>query len=78
MRVLWELREPAASFRALGSRCDDISSSVLWQRVNELKEAGFIDASDKRGLRLTALGIDLIDSFMPLLGFAERWLKPQP
>src|SRR4051812_23802730 len=73
MRVLWELREPAASFRDLQARCGDISSSVLWQRVGELKEAGLVDAPERSGLRLTDSGNDLIESIRPLLAFAERW-----
>jgi DNA-binding HxlR family transcriptional regulator len=73
LRVLWELREPAESFRALRGRCDDVSSSVLWQRVNELKEAGLVDAPADQGLQLTPLGVSLLESFVPLQAFAERW-----
>jgi DNA-binding HxlR family transcriptional regulator len=75
LRVLWELREPAESFRALRARCDNISSSVLWQRVNELKEAGFVDAPEGHGLQLTPLGVRLLESFSPLLAFAETWAR---
>jgi DNA-binding HxlR family transcriptional regulator len=75
MRVIWELREPAESFRALQARCGDISSSVLWQRVNELKDAGFIDAEAERGLHLTDAGAEMIGAFMPLLDFAARWAR---
>ena len=75
MRVLWELREPVPSHRALRARCGDISSSVLWQRVNELKDAGFIAASEPGGLRLTDEGHELIEQFMPLNAFAERWAR---
>jgi len=71
--VLWELRVPAASFRALRAACGDISSSVLWKRVGELREAGLVESVDGGGLRLTALGEDLLVSFEPLLRFAERW-----
>jgi DNA-binding HxlR family transcriptional regulator len=79
MRVLWELREPAPSFRALRERCDDVSSSVLWQRVNELKQAGLVIAPEGQGqgqgLRLTELGDDLLESFAPLQAFATRWAE---
>jgi DNA-binding HxlR family transcriptional regulator len=71
--VLWELREPASSFRALQAACGDISSSVLWKRVGELRDAGLVDSVDGGGLRLTAHGEDLLVSFAPLLAFAERW-----
>jgi hypothetical protein len=48
---------------------------VLWRRVTELKEAGFVDAPDGRGLSLTPLGTDLLESFSPLLAFAETWAR---
>lgn len=75
LRLLWELREPAESFRALRERCGDISSSVLWQRVSELKQAGLVDAPDGKGLSLTPLGADLVDSLAPLQAFAETWAR---
>ena len=38
LRVLWELRGgPAPTFRELQSRCGDVSSSVLAQRLHEPK-----------------------------------------
>lgn len=70
LRVLWELREPAPSFRVLQARCEDISSSVLWARVGELREAGLVDPGE---LRLTSLGEELGTSLRPLLDFAGRW-----
>jgi DNA-binding HxlR family transcriptional regulator len=37
LRILWELRDSrAASFRELQSRCGDVSSSVLNQRLRAL------------------------------------------
>jgi DNA-binding HxlR family transcriptional regulator len=50
-----------------------VSSSVLWQRVSELKDAGLIDAPEGKGLRLTPLGEQLAESFRPLRAFAEIW-----
>ena len=73
--MLWELREPAPSFRALQAACGEISSSVLWKRVGELREAGLVESVDGGGLRLTATGEDLLVSFEPLLAFAGRWAK---
>jgi DNA-binding HxlR family transcriptional regulator len=76
MRVMWELREPAPSFRALQGRCDGVSSSVLWQRVGELREARLVEAGEEGGLRLTAEGAELLGLFAPLGAFAERWARP--
>ena len=75
MRVLWELREPAPSYRALQARCEDISSSVLWQRVGELREAQLVEASEGGGLRLTPLGEELMQRFLPLNELAKDWAR---
>lgn len=73
LRVLWELRRPASSFRELQARCDGMSSSVLWKRVGELREAGIVTgAADEPGLRLTAEGEDLLDRLLSLNDWAER------
>ena len=75
MRVMWELREPAPSFRALQARCDDVSSSVLWKRVGELKEARLVEAGEDGGLRLSRWGTELLEVFLPLNDFARRWAR---
>jgi DNA-binding HxlR family transcriptional regulator len=72
LRVLWELREPAASFRELQARCDGMSSSVLSQRLDDLRAAGIV-APD--GLELTGEGSKLLDSLGPLDGWAKRWAR---
>ena len=71
LRILWELREPAETFRDLQARCDDVSSSVLSQRLKELRDAGAITD----GYALTAEGRKLIDALAPLDAWAKRWAK---
>ena len=47
LRVLWELRdEPVGTFRELQQRCDGVSSSVLTDRINELRAAGIVERSE--------------------------------
>src|SRR5918997_5967973 len=70
LRILWELREPATTFRELQARCGDISSSVLSQRLKELRHAGAID-----GFTLTKEGERLIEALQPLDAWAKRWEK---
>jgi DNA-binding HxlR family transcriptional regulator len=70
LRILWELREPAATFRELQARCGDISSSVLTQRLKELRAAGAVE-----GFTLTKEGERLIDALQPLDAWAKRWEK---
>ena len=39
LRVIWELSQETLSFRALRERCDSMSTSVLNERLSELREA---------------------------------------
>jgi DNA-binding HxlR family transcriptional regulator len=73
LRVLWELRdERPLTFRELQARSGDISSSVLNDRLRELREAGIAErAAD--GYRLTAAGRDLLTALEPLDAWARQW-----
>ena len=74
LRVIWELREEALSFRDLQARCDGMSSSVLNQRLAELRAAGIVE-QDGNGYRLTAEGTELLAAFRPLNAWARRWAE---
>jgi DNA-binding HxlR family transcriptional regulator len=72
MRLLWELRSDSMGFRELQRRCDQMSSSMLNTRLNELAAAGFADNND--GVwRLTATGRELLVVVRPLTRFADEW-----
>jgi len=74
LRVIWELREGPLTFRELQSRAGAISSSVLNQRLAELRQAGAIErCADASGYRLTAEGRRLLDIYPPVQAWAERW-----
>jgi DNA-binding HxlR family transcriptional regulator len=72
LRVIWELRGGALTFRALQSACGDISPTVLNQRLAELRETGLV-AADEAGYALTPLGEELLLAFQPLTQWALRW-----
>jgi len=74
LRILWELRADALTSRALRAACDDASPTVLQTRLDELRGAGFIVAGES-GYALTPLGRELLENFLPLHRFAERWNK---
>jgi DNA-binding HxlR family transcriptional regulator len=74
LRVVWELRSEPLLFRALQERCDGMSSSVLNQRLQELRAAGVVEAGDG-GYALTGEGRRLLDAFGPLEEWAERWAE---
>lgn len=71
LRVLWELRDGPLSFRELRARCDQMSTSVLNQRIAELRDAGLVESEG--GYRLTKMGMQLQDSLEPLDRWAKRW-----
>ncbi|MBI5503422.1 MAG: helix-turn-helix transcriptional regulator [Deltaproteobacteria bacterium] len=75
LRILWELRAHRLTFRGLREACDDVSPTVLNQRLRELREAGFIEHGDGEGYGLSALGLELFERFSPIVEWAERWAK---
>lgn len=75
LRVLWELREPAASFREIQARCGGMSSSVLSQRLAELTEGGIAEAPEAGGYQLTGEGRALLDALQPIDEWAKRWAE---
>jgi DNA-binding HxlR family transcriptional regulator len=77
LRILWELREQALTSRALRTACDEASPTVLQARLSDLREAGLVELVPGSGYRLTALGRELHENFLPLHRFAERWSKRQ-
>src|SRR5882672_1712198 len=76
LRVLWELRSgPVPSFRELQSRCGGVSSSVLTDRLTELREAGIVERADD-GYRLSARGAELAEVVLLMARWAADWQPP--
>lgn len=73
LRLLWELRDEPLGARALRDRCDGMSSSVLYERLNELTSAGLVTKDDLGAYTLTALGADLSSALQPLDQWSKRW-----
>ena len=71
MRVIWELREGPFTFRELQERCGGISSSVLAQRLRELRSAGIAGEENV----LTAEGRRLLEAYEPLAAWARGWAR---
>jgi DNA-binding HxlR family transcriptional regulator len=72
LRIIWELAQAgrALRFSELQVRCDDMSSSVLAQRIADLRGAWVLDLSTE-GYEITDVGADLISSMEPLV----RWSR---
>ncbi|MFN8371613.1 MAG: helix-turn-helix domain-containing protein [Anaerolineae bacterium] len=73
LRIIWELRDGVLSYVALRVGCDDMSTSVLSQRLTELKEAGIVIQTDGGDYTLSAEGRSLLHALLPLNDWAERW-----
>src|SRR5688572_25486570 len=78
LRILWELRDGPLGARALIDRCDEMSSSVLYQRLRELREAGLLERDGGDAYRLTKLGASLGETLAPLDEWARRWANSMP
>jgi DNA-binding HxlR family transcriptional regulator len=78
LRVLWELRDGPVGPRALRDRCDGMSPSVLYQRLDELADAGLIARTDDQRYQLTPIGRELRTALGPLEQWAIRWAGDIP
>jgi DNA-binding HxlR family transcriptional regulator len=76
LRIMWELRGEPLGFRELQVVCDEMSPSVLSQRLSDLDAAAVVEVADGR-YRLTADGRDLLQTLGPLNDWAERWARSQ-
>jgi DNA-binding HxlR family transcriptional regulator len=76
LRVLWELRDGGVpTFRQLQERCGHISSSVLNERLRELREAGIVADGSERGYALTAEGQALLRALAPIEAWSRQWAE---
>ena len=75
LRIVWELRDQPLTSRALRAACDQASPTVLSARLSDLRHAGLVELEPASGYRLTGLGRELFETFLPLHRFAEQWNK---
>ena len=73
LRILWELRDGPLGARVLRDRCDGMSSSVLYQRLGELTDAGLIGRDGEERYVLTETGRTLKTAIEPLDRWSRRW-----
>jgi DNA-binding HxlR family transcriptional regulator len=73
LRILWELREGPLGARELRRRCDDVSPSVLYSRLTELKDAGLAGQDADGQYLLTAIGTRLRKAIQPLDKWSQEW-----
>ena len=78
LRILWELRDEPLGARALRAGCDGMSSSVLYQRLDELTTAGLLTRDGAGRYLLTDLGAALRPALGSLDAWAQGWAAALP
>jgi DNA-binding HxlR family transcriptional regulator len=73
LRVLWELRDEPLRYAELRARCEEMSTSVLAQRLRDLSEAEIVEQHDG-AYSLTAAGRELLEHLTPLSDWARNHL----
>ena len=76
LRLLWELREGPLTFRKLREEMEDVSPSVLNERLRALRVAGLVDREEGSGYVLTRQAHELAKHLLPLDEWAKRWARP--
>ena len=73
LRIGWELRGGALSFRELQRRCEITSPNVLASRLREGLELGIVEKDAGGAYRLTSNGEQLGALLAPFDDWAKRW-----
>ena len=73
LRIIWELQDGLVGFRALQQRCDNMSSSVLRQRLTELLDAHLVAQQQDTTYGLTDLGHGVFQALRPLARWSDAW-----
>ena len=73
LRILWELRDGPMGARALRTKCDGMSSSVLYDRLRDLEASGLVEQTDDNAYVLSELGAALGSALNPLDAWAKTW-----
>jgi DNA-binding HxlR family transcriptional regulator len=72
MRVVWEIGSRTLTYRELAARIPGMSTSVLTQRIRDLRSADLVEHEHGSGYRLTALGTELLAHLRGLQDWADR------
>jgi DNA-binding HxlR family transcriptional regulator len=75
LRILWELRQQSASFQVLQRRCDSMSTSVLAQRLGELRDAQLVEKDRVGDYMLTESGARLLTRLDGIDEWTQEWAR---
>lgn len=73
LRIGWELRDGALTFRELQRRCEITSPNVLTSRLREGLDLGIVEKDADGAYRLTSAGEQLGALLVPFDAWAKRW-----
>jgi DNA-binding HxlR family transcriptional regulator len=72
LRVVWELRDGPLGARELRARCENVSPSVLYERLRELTDVGVVERAGQLYC-LSELGLGLREALEPLDVWSRAW-----
>jgi DNA-binding HxlR family transcriptional regulator len=75
LRILWELRQQPAGFGELHVRCDSMSTSVLSQRLTELRDANLVERDPAGVYALTESGSQLLTRLDGIDKWTQDWAR---
>jgi DNA-binding HxlR family transcriptional regulator len=75
LRILWELRVQPATYQALQRRCDSMSTSVLSQRLAELRDVQLIEKDQAGAYTLTESGSLLLGRLDGIDEWTQEWAR---
>ena len=75
LRILWELHVEPASFQTLQHRCDSMSTSVLSQRLGELRDAQLIEKDRDGDYALSEAGVQLLARLDGIDQWTQEWAR---
>lgn len=70
--IVWQLRHGSLSFSDLQQCCENISPTLLTNRLKELQQTNLVD-KNMQGYQLTAIGLELFKVIAPLSQWAKEW-----
>lgn len=72
LRILWELRDGPLTFRALRDRCDQVSPTILNQRLKQLREHDLVSL-EPDGYTPTEWCLELGELLNALNDWSKKW-----
>jgi DNA-binding HxlR family transcriptional regulator len=76
LHVLWQLQDGGLTYRELAARIPGLSTSVLTDRLRELRAAALVEHDRETGYRLSSHGRDLVARLEPLREWAAQCQEP--